>query len=73
MPMFEECPLFSTQKKLQHPEQTPKELNMLISSKRDKQLSKRPRPNKWSAKETVCYLREVEELFQVRFHTIIAP
>jgi hypothetical protein len=26
----------------------------------------------WSAKEIVCHLRDVEELFQLRFHAVVA-
>src|SRR2546428_10314369 len=35
-------------------------------------LAHRPAPKSWSAKEIVCHLRDVEELFQLRFHTILA-
>jgi hypothetical protein len=72
VPTFEECKLFSVQEQLQYLEQTPRELELLLSGKSDAELSNRPLPNKWSAKEIVCHLRDVEELFQMRFHTIVA-
>ena len=38
----------------------------------DAELGRRPAVDAWSAKEIVCHLRDVEELFQVRFHTVLA-
>ena len=35
-------------------------------------LARRPNVCSWSATEIVCHLRDVEELFQLRFHTILA-
>ena len=35
-------------------------------------LARRPAPDSWAPTEVVCHLRDVEELFQVRFHTILA-
>ena len=35
-------------------------------------LARRPAPKSWSPTEIVCHLRDVEELFQLRFHTILA-
>jgi len=35
-------------------------------------LGRRPDARNWSAKEIVCHLRDVEELFQVRFHMMVA-
>ena len=34
-------------------------------------LARRPAPKSWSPTEIVCHLRDVEELFQLRFHTIL--
>jgi len=33
---------------------------------------RRPVPEAWSATEILCHLRDVEELFQLRVHTILA-
>ena len=53
-------------------DQTPGELEGLISGKSDAALSVRPDARNWAAKEIVCHLRDVEELFQLRFHTVLA-
>jgi len=52
--------------------QTPSDLERAISGKTDSELSRRPDPRSWAAKEIVCHLRDVEELFQIRFHTVVA-
>jgi hypothetical protein len=52
--------------------QTPEELEGAIAGKTDSELSRRPDAHSWAAKEIVCHLRDVEELFQVRFHTVVA-
>ena len=53
-------------------EQTPAELERAIAGKTDGELGRRPDAHNWSAKEIVCNLRDVEELFQIRFHTVLA-
>lgn len=53
-------------------QETPGELERAISGKTDAELSRRPDAHNWSAKEIVCHLRDVEELFQIRFHTVVA-
>ena len=35
-------------------------------------LARRPAERAWSATEIVCHLRDVDELFQIRLHTILA-
>ena len=52
--------------------ETPVELGRVVTASDDALLSRRPEPKSWSAKEIVCHLRDVEELFQLRFHTILA-
>ena len=52
--------------------QTPRELADALEGRTDDQLSRRPDAQNWSATEIICHLRDVEELFQVRFHTILA-
>jgi len=51
---------------------TPDTLERALSGKTDAELSRRPDVHNWSSKEIVCHLRDVEELFQIRFHTVIA-
>ena len=50
----------------------PREIDDAIHDRRDDELGTRPAAHAWSAKEIVCHLRDVEELFQERFHTIVA-
>jgi uncharacterized damage-inducible protein DinB len=38
----------------------------------DSDLSRRPDPKNWSAKEIVCHIRDVEELFMDRIKLILA-
>ena len=38
----------------------------------DTQLTKRPDPKNWSAKEVVCHVRDIEESFMARFLSILA-
>ena len=58
--------------RLRRLEQTPAELERAIAGKPDAEVGRRPDAHNWSAKEIVCHLRDVEELFQIRFHTVLA-
>jgi len=51
---------------------TPCELAGALDGRSERELSRRPDAENWSATEIICHLRDVEELFQVRFHTILA-
>ena len=51
---------------------TPSKLEKVLAGENFETISKRPLTNKWSALEIVCHLRDVEELFQIRFLTILA-
>jgi len=53
-------------------EQTPADLKRRIAGADPAVISRRPEPKSWSATEILCHLRDVEELFQTRFHTILA-
>jgi DinB superfamily len=52
--------------------QTPRELADTLEGRTDDQLARRPDAQNWSATAIICHLRDVEELFQIRFHTILA-
>lgn len=58
--------------RLEHLEGTPNELAAAIRGYSDVALSRRPAPKKWSAKEVVCHLRDIEEQFILRFRTMLA-
>ena len=51
---------------------TPAELARRIEGRDAAALARRPDAGGWSAGEIVCHLRDVEELFLVRFQTILA-
>ena len=72
MPTPEENSGLPIEARLSRLEQTPGELERAISGKTDTELSRRPDAQNWAAKEIVCHLRDVEELFQIRFHTVVA-
>ena len=72
MPTAEEYSALPIESRLSRLAQTPGELERAISGKTDKELSARPDAQNWAPKEIVCHLRDVEELFQIRFHTVVA-
>src|SRR5712691_12561126 len=72
MPTPEEDSGFPIETRLSRLRQTPGELERAISVKTEAELSRRPDAHNWSVKEIVCHLRDVEELFQIRFHTVVA-
>jgi hypothetical protein len=51
---------------------TYQDLERCIAGRDEATLARRPAPSSWSATEILCHLRDVEELFQTRFHTILA-
>ena len=51
---------------------TPDELDEAPKTRSAEMLSRRPAASSWSATEIVCHLRDVEELFRIRFHTMLA-
>jgi hypothetical protein len=48
------------------------EVAAAIDGQPDATLSRRPAPTSWSAKEVVCHLRDIEELFLLRFRSMLA-
>ena len=50
----------------------PADVGRALGDRGDDALGVRPAERAWSAKEIVCHLRDVEELFQLRLHTIVA-
>lgn len=72
MPTPEEHGALPIEVRLGRLEQTPGELERAISGRTDAELSRRPDAHNWAAVEIVCHLRDVEELFQIRFHTVVA-
>ncbi len=50
---------------------TPADIAAALRGVDDALLSRRPAPTKWSAVEVVCHLRDIEELFMLRFHQML--
>ena len=48
------------------------EVAAAIHGRSDAVLSRRPAPLSWAAKEVICHLRDIEELFLLRFRTMLA-
>jgi hypothetical protein len=69
MPTFDEYRVLPVGDRLSRLRRTPGELDKAISDRGDAGLGRRPDARSWSAKEILCHLRDVEELFQLRVHT----
>jgi hypothetical protein len=72
MPTFEEYRSLPMDARLGRLRGTPADLERLTEGKSEAELARRPAARSWCAKEILCHLRDVEELFQIRFHTILA-
>jgi hypothetical protein len=59
------------EQRLQRLSRTPDDLAMAIQGRTDDALSRRPDDRNWSAKEVICHLRDIEELFMLRFHMML--
>ena len=71
MPTREEYAKQPVPQRLQRLKRTPDDLAGALRGRGDDVLSRRPGPKKWSAKEVVCHLRDIEELFMLRFHQML--
>ena len=60
------------EQRLQRLERTAGELTAALRGQSEAALSRRPDARNWAAKEVVCHLRDTEELFMMRFETIMA-
>ena len=72
MPTREEYVGQPLEQRLERIERTPGELAALVQGQSDAVLSRRPDGRNWAPKEVVCHLRDIEELFMVRFQTMLA-
>jgi hypothetical protein len=72
MPTMEEYARQPRAQRLKRLERTADELLAAIRGQSDAALSRRPDASNWAAKEVVCHLRDAEELFMIRFETILA-
>jgi len=51
---------------------TGRELDAAIADRPEGVLCRRPDEKNWAPKEVVCHLRDTEEFFMIRFHTLAA-
>ncbi len=72
MPTREEYARQPIEARVARMDRTGDEIAAAISGLKDELLSRRPAPTSWSAKEVVCHLRDIEELFLLRFRTMLA-
>src|SRR6266446_10677087 len=72
MPSREEYMRRPLERRLARLARTPDELDEAFRARSADVLARRPDASNWSATEIVCHLRDVEELFRIRFHTILA-
>jgi hypothetical protein len=50
---------------------TPDDVAAAVRGVAGERLSRRPDPGNWAAKEVICHLRDIEELFMLRFHMML--
>ena len=72
MPTMEEYLTRPVADRLTRLRTTPAEVARVLGGEDDRALSRRAEPRSWAPKEIVCHLRDVEELFLIRFQTILA-
>ena len=72
MPTMEEYAKQPREQRLRRLTRTAEELTAAIRGQSDATLSRRPDARNWAAKEVICHLRDTEELFMLRFQTIMA-
>jgi hypothetical protein len=72
MPTLEEYAKQPRDRRLARLERTADELAAAIRGRSAAALARRPDAKNWAATEVVCHLRDTEELFMVRFETIMA-
>jgi len=56
---------------LERMERTVEEVAAAIRNQGDELVSRRPTPLSWSAKEIICHLRDIEEVFLLRFRSML--
>src|SRR3990170_589063 len=71
MPTMEEYLKQPLEQRLLRLERTADDLAAAIHGRSDAALSRRPDAGNWAPKEVVCHLRDIEELFMLRFHMML--
>ena len=62
---------FPVERRLARLARTPDDLAAAVQGKSDAEVSRRPGPKRWCAKEVICHLRDLEELFLLRFEQML--
>jgi hypothetical protein len=72
MATIEEYAKQPVEQRLLRMSRTADEIAAAIKGQSDEVLSRRPDEKNWAAKEVICHLRDVEEVYLIRARTIIA-
>jgi hypothetical protein len=72
MPTMEEYAKQPREQRLKRLERTADELATAVRGQSETTLRRRPDARNWAATEVLCHLRDAEELFMIRFETIMA-
>src|SRR2546429_4966697 len=70
MPTRQEYAKQPVANRLERIARTADDLAAAVGGRSDAVLSRRPDGKSWAAKEVVCHLRDLEELFMIRFRKI---
>ena len=71
MPTYDDYARLEPSALLARLDRMPAELDATVRTHADEALRRRPAPASWSPLEIACHLRDVDELFQTRYHTIL--
>jgi DinB family protein len=72
MPTAEEYAKQPVAQRLDRMTRTADELASAIRGQSDAAVSRRPDAKNWAAKEVICHLRDTEEMFLLRFESVLA-
>ena len=72
MPTLEEVAKQSREERLGRMARTPDDLATAIRGHSDAALVRRPDATNWAPNEILCHLRDIEEVYVIRFHTMLA-
>ena len=72
MPTLEEVAKQPLEQRLGRMSRTADDLAAAIRSQSEAVLTRRPDGKNWAANEVICHLRDIEEVYFVRFHAILA-
>ena len=72
MPTLEEVAKQPLEQRLGRMSRTADDLAAAIRSQSEAVLTRRPDGKNWAANEVICHLRDIEEVYFVRFHAILS-